>query len=64
MVDCHGASGPGVTWAYLNGVELDFAHGDAFIEAFNARIRAEYLNPSWFLSLADARKRIEAWRIE
>jgi putative transposase len=33
---------------------------NAFIEAFNARIRAECLNASWFLSLADARDRIEA----
>ena len=35
---------------------------NAFIEAFNARLRAECLNASWFLSLADARQRIEEWR--
>jgi putative transposase len=56
-------------WAYLNGVELDFSRpgtptDNAFIEAFNARVRAECLNASWFLSLADARQRIEAWRID
>ena len=56
-------------WAYLNGVELDFSRpgtptDNAFIEAFNARIRAECLNASWFLSLADARDRIETWRID
>lgn len=56
-------------WAYLNGVELDFSRpgtptDNAFIEAFNARIRAECLNASWFLSLPDARDRIEAWRID
>jgi putative transposase len=56
-------------WAYLNGVELDFSRpgtptDNAFIEAFNARIRAECLNASWFFSLADARERIEAWRID
>jgi transposase InsO family protein len=28
------------------------------------RFRAECLNTSWFLSLADARDRIEAWRID
>jgi putative transposase len=28
---------------------------NAFIEVFNARIRAERLNASWFLSPADAR---------
>src|SRR5213075_2091008 len=28
------------------------------------RIRAECVNASWFFSLADARERIEAWRID
>ena len=54
-------------WAYLNGVEIDFSRpgkptDNAFIEAFNARLRAECLNASWFLSLADAKSRIEEWR--
>ena len=54
-------------WAYLNGVEIDFSRpgrptDDGLIEAFNARLRAECLNASWFLSLTDARDRIEAWR--
>ena len=35
---------------------------NAYIEAFNARLRAECLNASWFLSLHDARDRIESWR--
>ncbi len=35
---------------------------NAYIEAFNGRLRAECLNSSWFLSLADARERIEDWR--
>ena len=30
---------------------------NAFIESFNARLRQELLNASWFLSLADARLR-------
>ena len=52
-------------WAYLNGVELDFSRpgtptDNAFIEAFNARIGAECLNASLFMSLPDARDRIEA----
>jgi putative transposase len=56
-------------WAYLNGVEIDFSRpgkptDNAFIEAFNSRLRAECLNASWFLSLADARDRLEAWRRE
>ncbi len=54
-------------WAYLNGVGLDFSRpgkptDNAHIEAFNARLRAECLNASWFLSMGDARDRIEAWR--
>ncbi len=56
-------------WAYLNGVEIDFSRpgkptDNAFIEAFNARLRAECLNASRVLSLADARDRLEAWRRE
>ena len=37
---------------------------NAFIEAFNSRLRAECLNASWFLSMPDARDRIERWRRE
>ncbi len=36
----------------------------AHIEALNARLWAECLKASWFLSLADARERLEAWRRE
>ncbi len=54
-------------WAYLNGVEIDFSRlgkptDNAYIESFNGRLRADRLNASWFLSLADARERIEDWR--
>ena len=54
-------------WAYLNGVETDFSRpgkptDNAYIGSFNGRLRAECLNASWFLSLADARERIEDWR--
>ncbi len=35
---------------------------NAYIEAFNARLRAECLNENWFLSLEDAREKVEAWR--
>ena len=54
-------------WAYLNGVELDFIRpgkpvDNALIEAFNGRFREECLNESWFLSLEDAREKIEEWR--
>lgn len=54
-------------WAYLNRVELDFSRpgkpcDNGHIEAFNGRLRAECLNACWFLSMADARQRIEEWR--
>ena len=56
-------------WAYLNEVELDFSRpgkptDNAFIEAFNGRLREECLNQNWFLSLEDAREKVEAWRQE
>lgn len=46
-------------WAYHNGVEIDFSRpgkptDNAFCEAFNGRVRAECLNASWFVSMADA----------
>ncbi len=54
-------------WAYQRGVTLDFSRpgkptDNAFIEAFNGRLRAECLNAHWFLSLADAAEKLEAWR--
>ncbi len=56
-------------WAYAKGVVLDFSRpgkptDNAYIEAFNSRFRQECLNASWFLSLEDARSKIEAWREE
>jgi len=32
------------------------------IESFNARFRLECLNEHWFLSLEDAREKIEEWQ--
>ncbi|TWQ09242.1 transposase family protein [Xanthomonas vasicola] len=54
-------------WEYENGVELDFSPrgtptDNAMVESFNGRLRQECLNAHWFLSLADARSKIEAWR--
>ena len=56
-------------WAYLNGVQLDFSRpgkptDNAFIESFNGRIRQECLNENWFLSLEDARQKVERWRLD
>jgi hypothetical protein len=54
-------------WAYVHGVVLDFSRpgklaDNAFIESFNSRFRQECLNEHWFLSLEDAKEKIEAWR--
>ena len=35
---------------------------NAFIEAFNSKLRSECLNAHWFLSLQDACEKLEAWR--
>lgn len=55
-------------WAYLSKVRLDFSRPgrpteNGLIEAFNGRLRAECLNKNWFLNLADAKEKIEAWRV-
>ncbi len=53
-------------WAYVNGVVLDFSRlreptGNGFIEAFNSKLRSECLNANWFMTLADAREKLETW---
>jgi putative transposase len=35
---------------------------NAFLESFNGRLRDECLNAHWFLSITDARAKVEAWR--
>lgn len=54
-------------WAYQKGVILDFSRpgkptANSFIESFNGKFRAECLNTHWFMSLDDARTKMEAWR--
>jgi len=56
-------------WAYHNGVRLEFSRpgkptDNAFAESFNGRFRDECLNQHWFASLEEARRVIEAWRVE
>ena len=56
-------------WAFFNEVELDFSRpatptDNAFAESFNASIRKELLNASWFTSLVDARESMNSWRKE
>ncbi len=55
-------------WAHHRRVQLQFIRPgkpveNAFIESFNGKLRDECLNQYWFLSLADARRTIEAWRL-
>ncbi len=54
-------------WAYQHDVTLDFSRpgkptDNAFIEAFNGRLRAECLNTHWSLTLEDAREKLERRR--
>ncbi|SCB55102.1 Transposase InsO and inactivated derivatives [Bradyrhizobium shewense] len=54
-------------WAYQKGVVLDFSRpgkptDNSFIESFNGKLRSECLNTHWFLSLDDARQKMEDWR--
>jgi putative transposase len=54
-------------WAYENNVTLDFSRpgkpiDNAYIESFNGSFRDECLNTNWFLSLEDAKEKIESWR--
>jgi len=53
-------------WAFERGVTLHFIRpgkpvDNAFIEAFNGRLREECLNANWFESLEHARELIHAW---
>lgn len=54
-------------WAYEHGVMLDFSRpgkpvDNAFVESFIRSFRDECLNVNWFLSIDDAKMKIEAWR--
>lgn len=54
-------------WAHERGVKLAFIRPgkpveNAFIESFNGKFRDECLNENWFVSLQDAKEKIETWR--
>jgi putative transposase len=56
-------------WAYHHGTRIDFSRpgkptDNAFIETFNGSLRDECLNIHWFETIAEARRLIEAWRID
>lgn len=54
-------------WASGRGVHQHFIRPgrpmeNGYVESFNGKFRDECLSGNWFISLADARARIEAWR--
>ena len=56
-------------WAYTNGVKLNFIQPgkptqNCYIESFNGKFRDECLDEHVFVSLHDAQKKIEAWRLD
>jgi putative transposase len=56
-------------WAWRRSVKLDFIRPgkpmeNGHIESFNGRLRDECLNVTQFMSLDDARAKIEAWRVD
>ena len=57
------------TWAYQANVQLSFIrpgkpNENAYIESFNGKFRDECLNEHWFITMAQARRVIEEWRVE
>ena len=55
-------------WAYDNNVELDFSRpgkptDNPFIESFNGSFRDECLNVNWFLSMEDAQRKFDDWKV-
>jgi len=60
-----------VKWisAYAKGVHLDFIDPgkptrNGLLESFNGKFRDECLNGHWFRDLVEARRLIEAWRVD
>jgi putative transposase len=56
-------------WAHAKGIKLVFIRpgkpiDNADVESFNGKFRDECLSQNWFTSMDDARKLIEAWRID
>ena len=56
-------------WAYQNGVRIAFSRpgkptDNAFVESFNGTFRSECLDAHWFMTMAEARQIVEAWRKE
>jgi len=54
-------------WAWERGLKLDFTHPgkpteNGYIESFNGSLRDECLNVNPFLSLVDAKQKLDTWR--
>ena len=61
MPCCAGRPITGIEWHYIApGKPMQ----NAFVESFNGRLRDECLNEHVFTTLADARRIVEAWRID
>jgi putative transposase len=55
-------------WSQSTGVKLHFIQPgkptqNAFVESYNGKFRDACLNEHWFVTIADARRTIETWRI-
>lgn len=58
-----------LSWAEQRGIQLVHIQPgkptqNSYIESFNGRFRDECLNAHWFENLADARRKVEAWRVD
>ncbi len=56
-------------WAYEHGVRLAYIEPgkpqqNGYQESFHGKLRDECLNEHWFTSLANAREKIDAWRVD
>ena len=56
-------------WAHRRRIKLQFSRpgkptDNPFVESFNSRLRQECLDQSWFVSIEDARREIENWRLD
>ena len=54
-------------WAYEHAIAMDLSRSgkptdNAMVESFNGRLHQECLNQHWFMSLGDAKNKVEAWR--
>ncbi len=56
-------------WAYGHGIKLDFIRPgkpveNGYIKSFNGSLRDELLNTELFSTLAEAKEKLEAWRLD